>query len=61
MTDPEQCSAAVEATVRAFGQLQLLVNNVGLGDMASVVDTPTDDFDRTAAWPVVDGGLDVPM
>jgi NAD(P)-dependent dehydrogenase (short-subunit alcohol dehydrogenase family) len=46
VTDPEQCLAAVTATVRAFDRLQLLVNNVGVGDFGSATETDVDAFDR---------------
>jgi NAD(P)-dependent dehydrogenase (short-subunit alcohol dehydrogenase family) len=44
--DSEQCRTAVAAAVRAFGALHLLVNNVGIADMGSAVDTADDEFDR---------------
>lgn len=47
VTSSEQCRAAVEATVDSLGALQLLVNNVGIGDFGGAVDTSPDDFDRS--------------
>ncbi len=43
------CGAAVQATVRAFGGLQLLVNNVGIAFPGDLLDTTTDNFDLTMA------------
>lgn len=45
----EQCRAAVAASVRAFGRLQLLVNNVGIADLGGPGETAVDDFDRVQA------------
>jgi NAD(P)-dependent dehydrogenase (short-subunit alcohol dehydrogenase family) len=46
ITDSDQCRAAVAATVAAFSGIDLLVNNVGIGDFGTVADTPSDAFDR---------------
>jgi NAD(P)-dependent dehydrogenase (short-subunit alcohol dehydrogenase family) len=40
VADEGQCRAVVEAVVKAFGRLDLLDNNVGIGGRGSVVDTP---------------------
>jgi NAD(P)-dependent dehydrogenase (short-subunit alcohol dehydrogenase family) len=45
----EDCRAAVEATVKAFGALHLLVNNVGIGIGADLLRTTTEQFDRMFA------------
>jgi NAD(P)-dependent dehydrogenase (short-subunit alcohol dehydrogenase family) len=45
----EDCRTAVEATVRAFGALHLLVNNVGIGIGADLLRTTTEQFDRMVA------------
>jgi NAD(P)-dependent dehydrogenase (short-subunit alcohol dehydrogenase family) len=46
VTDPDQCREAVAATAGAFGGIDLLVNNVGIGDFGTVTDTPVDAFDQ---------------
>lgn len=46
VVDDAQCAAAVAATVRAFGGLHLLVNNVGVADLADVTGTAPEEFDR---------------
>jgi NAD(P)-dependent dehydrogenase (short-subunit alcohol dehydrogenase family) len=43
------CRNMVEETVRAFGALHLLVNNVGIGIGGSLLKTTTEDFDRMFA------------
>ena len=45
----EDCRRAVEATVREFGGLQLLVNNVGIGIGGNLLKTSTEQFDRMVA------------
>jgi NAD(P)-dependent dehydrogenase (short-subunit alcohol dehydrogenase family) len=45
--DESACRAAVEATVSAFGGLQLLVNNVGIAFGGDLLDTATAEFDTT--------------
>ena len=42
VADETQCKALVEAALKAFGRLDLLDNNVGIGGRGSVVDTPSD-------------------
>jgi len=44
--DEGQCAAAVAATVREFGSLNMLVNNVGISDMGAVIDTTAEEIDR---------------
>jgi NAD(P)-dependent dehydrogenase (short-subunit alcohol dehydrogenase family) len=46
VADERQCQALVEAAVKAFGRLDLLDNNVGIGGRGSVVDTPLEQWRR---------------
>src|SRR5271169_5610101 len=46
VADEGQCQALVEATLQAFGRLDLLDNNVGIGGRGSVVDTPVELWRR---------------
>jgi NAD(P)-dependent dehydrogenase (short-subunit alcohol dehydrogenase family) len=46
VADEGQCRALVEAAVKAFGRLDLLDNNVGIGGRGSVVDTPIELWRR---------------
>ena len=46
VADEGQCKALVEATLTAFGRLDLLDNNVGIGGRGSVVDTPVEQWRR---------------
>ncbi|MDB5107475.1 MAG: short-chain dehydrogenase [Candidatus Binatus sp.] len=45
----DQCRTAVEAAVRAFGGLHLLVNNVGIGIGGNLLKTTTEQFDKMLA------------
>ncbi len=45
----EDCRAAVEAAVREFGALHLLVNNVGIGIGGNLLKTSTEAFDKMYA------------
>jgi NAD(P)-dependent dehydrogenase (short-subunit alcohol dehydrogenase family) len=47
LAEEEQAKACVEATVEAFGKLDILINNAGILDTASPVETfPIDKFDE---------------
>jgi NAD(P)-dependent dehydrogenase (short-subunit alcohol dehydrogenase family) len=46
VADECQAQALVEAAVNAFGRLDLLDNNVGIGGRGSVVDTPVAEWQR---------------
>ena len=43
----EDCQKAVESTIEAFGQLNILVNNAGTIYRATVVDTTEEEWDDT--------------
>jgi NAD(P)-dependent dehydrogenase (short-subunit alcohol dehydrogenase family) len=44
--DEASCRSAVEATVRSFGTLHLLVNNVGIAVGGRLLETTTEQFDK---------------
>jgi glucose 1-dehydrogenase len=47
VTDAGQATAAVEAAIDEFGQIDVLVNNAGLSTAKPFLDLTVDDFDRT--------------
>ena len=49
VTRAADCRRAIEATVEAFGGLDILFNNVGIIRRADVVDTTEDEWDRVMA------------
>jgi len=46
VSQEDDCRRAVEESVRRFGALQLLVNNVGIAIGRSLLNTTTDEFNR---------------
>jgi len=49
LTKPEACVALVEGAERAFGHLDVLVNNAGAGSFAPLVDMPLAEFESIIA------------
>ena len=45
--DPEDAARAVEEAVKAFGGLDILINNAGVGSFSNVADMTIADWDRT--------------
>ena len=46
VTSDDDCRAMVADTLRRWGRLDVLVNNVGVGSHGSVVDEPLESFER---------------
>ncbi|MDG4783540.1 SDR family NAD(P)-dependent oxidoreductase [Micromonospora sp. WMMD961] len=44
VTDPQQAQAAVDAAVARFGRLDVVVNNAGYANMATIEEVELDDF-----------------
>jgi len=44
VTDESQAQATVEATIKNFGKLDVLVNNAGYGNVAPIEDTTIEEF-----------------
>jgi NAD(P)-dependent dehydrogenase (short-subunit alcohol dehydrogenase family) len=49
VTQADDCRAAVDKTVAAFGSLHILFNNAGIIRRADVIDTTEDEWDRVMA------------
>jgi NAD(P)-dependent dehydrogenase (short-subunit alcohol dehydrogenase family) len=46
VSDPADCSALVEATIDAFGQVDILINNAGVADAVPATKQTPEDFRR---------------
>lgn len=49
VTDETNWNATVAATVEAYGTLNILVNNAGIGDAVSIENTTIENWDKTIA------------
>lgn len=46
VTDSDQCAALVDAALSAWGEVSVLINNVGIGSRGSVVESSLEDWER---------------
>lgn len=46
VSNADQCREAIAAAVKAFGALHSLVNNVGIADIAPLIDASEEEFER---------------
>lgn len=46
VTDSDQCAGLVDAAVSAWGEVSVLINNVGIGSRGSVVESSLEDWER---------------
>jgi 3-oxoacyl-[acyl-carrier protein] reductase len=44
--EEETASQAVELAIKTFGSLDILINNVGIGNYQNLVDTSVEDYDE---------------
>jgi glucose 1-dehydrogenase len=49
VSDPKQVETLIEATVKAFGRLDIVVNNAGIEKKAAFVDYPLDELHKILA------------
>ena len=49
VTDEESWGSAVERVLGEYGRLDVLVNNAGMGDLATIEETSVPDWERTIA------------
>ena len=49
VTDEQSWSAAIERVLDEYGRLDVLVNNAGMGDLATIEETTLADWERTIA------------
>ena len=49
VTDANALDACVERIIKAWGDIDVIVNNVGVGNFAPLTETSIDDFDKVLA------------